>query len=336
MRPMTGFACVIAFASGCYLSHERPERTPRIDAGMRRDSAVPMPRIDAHMPRVDASWRDGLHWVPVDVAPASIELERCATQDDLTSIVRVTVETSACDEPGQMRYTIDRAARTIHFAPFVWRAVGADVCDPVIRTIVRDIAIAEPLDEGVWTFVSEGTAPLAITVQSGPELRCNGCRRRGEACLVDAECARPFACTARRGDAVCSTQCERPCQPFPDLRGASDLGCTLSLGEAATCTESLDFGFVCAPAARDLCPVCPGGQDCAEGDAWRSCRWASEGHESVVCRTDEDCAPGRSCVELPFATARSCEVRCQGDHPCPGPEGVACGVQDYVCPDPKL
>lgn len=321
-----------SLAAGCYCSHTRTPADAGPDA--REDDAG----LDAGaVPERDAGPTDDRYWAAVDPAGVELALERCEVREGQSLIVRVTVTTSGCDEPGNARLVVDHALREVRVETFVWRPMNVPPCPPFTREIVRDVALdpTTSLAQGDWRLTAVDGTSVTFFVQSGPpELTCTDCIAPGTSCEIDMECEGARACVALRGDAICASQCEAPCQPLDETGGSGDLSCRERLGVAASCEEDPNLGWICVPAAIDLCPPCPDGQACRAGaDALAYCEWSISAFDAgATCAGDRDCDRGFSCVEL-FG-ARTCQVRCRGDHPCPSSESCAYGAT--VCPIPKI
>lgn len=329
----------LALFVGCYRSRLRPmvedggalDAGVRVDAGPRRDSGP----LDAGPP-FDAGPRDGRYWIPFEVGSAEISLERCEMRSGQTPIFHVRVVANLCDEPGNVRWSIDPATHTVTLDPFVWRPAGIPPCPPATIEIERDVALhGVALEEGEWRVVGPDSTVTFTVYRGPPELTCTDCRGPGEECAIDLECTGARACVAVRGDAACRAVCAAPCQPFPGGADVLDLACTDRIG-AATCEVSPDLGWICREATRDLCPStpCGPGMRCEmDADALSRCVWElSPWTAGGPCVGDDDCLPGLSCVELGGGT-RSCRVRCRADHSCPL---TTCGPSDVVCEIPKI
>lgn len=321
-----------ALLVGCYRSHVREGVDGGRDAGGGGGADASASRdagTDA-APSPDG----GPYWIPIEIERAEISFERCELRAGQTPIFRIRFFANVCDEPGNVRWSVDHASRTVTLDPFVWRPAGVPPCPPAAIEIVRDVALSGVvLEPGEWQVVGPDAVAVTFTVSAGPpELTCTDCRAAGEACIVDEECAGPRACVAVRGDAICRTECDAPCQPFPGGDAALDLACSERVGPA-TCTSDPNLGWICRDTTRVLCPPCGPGMRCEKvsGDLAR-CAWDLNPFEAgSPCTTDGDCRPGMSCVELP--TGRTCRIRCRGDHPCPL---AVCGPDDRVCPIPKI
>ncbi len=316
-------------ASGCYCSHERDAPS---DAGMPRDAGRAR---DARMARDAGTARDagragGPAWMPVDATDFEVLYERCETREGQTLVLRVRVVTSACDEPGNVRWDVDRASRVITLRPLVWRPLDVPPCPPSTREIVRDVALrGEPLGAGTWSVVSPDGAALRVEIAPPlPELPCTDCVAPGGECAVDQECMGQRECVPVRGDAICAAVCASSCQPFAETPGVTDIACSRRLGPAS-CELDPNLGWTCREAAG-ACGECPVGMACTP-----SCDWESLVFPGSPCRADGDCEGGLSCVELSGPTGgRACYIRCRGDHPCPLDE--ACGPGALVCPQWKI
>ncbi len=319
--------------AGCYLSHERGRESDGggggrdaagADTGTRPDAGTDAP------PSPDG----GLYWIPIELERAEITVERCEMRAGQTPIFRVRVFANLCDEPGNVRWSVDPATRTVTIDPFVWRPAGVPPCPPAAIEIVRDVALyGVALEEGEWRGVGPDGTTVTFFVQAGPpELPCTDCIAPGAECVVDDECMGSRVCVPLRGDAACRAACEAPCQPFPAETDAPDLACADRIGPA-TCEDDPNLGWICRDDTRMSCPSCGPGTRCdmSSGAAPR-CAWDVSPFEAGgPCATDGDCHPGMSCVEM--MGGRTCRVRCRGDHPCPL---ATCGPDDLVCPIPKI
>jgi hypothetical protein len=190
------------------------------------------------------------------------------------------------------------------------------------------------LDAGDWTVTMPDGRASVLHVDPGPmELTCTDCVDEGMPCIVDQECRGSRTCIAIRGDVACASVCGAACQPFPIGEGLGDMSCHQRVG-ASFCEADPTLGWRCVRAPTDACGAgCPGGMDCQSFSGPASCEWNVspwDGHGP--CRGDRDCMPGQSCVEHPHGLY--CDMRCRGDHPCPGPE--RCGPRSAVCPVPKI
>jgi hypothetical protein len=331
MRPFLALA--LALGPGCYLSHAIGPADAGPDA-RRRDASLDAPVV-RDVPGAPDARIEGQYWVVVEGSLFELLHERCELREGASPILHVRTVLPLCDEPGNVRWSVDHAVRRITLSPFVWRPLGIPPCPPATRTFEIDVSlVGETLEAGPWEAVLEdGSARVAFTVAGPPpELACTDCLAEDAACAIDMECAGPLRCVPMRGDAVCASFCVLPCTPFPRREpgdpAPSDLGCQAALGVAATCEDDATLGSRCRAASRDLCLPCPDGMLCSEGDALTTCRWDLELAFGVPepCLSDADCRPGQSCIE--DAGIRSCEVRCRSDHPCPdgtcGPTSVTC------------
>lgn len=319
---------VVLVVHGCYCSHERDgqDAAPALEAGA--DARDPIDATEAH----DAfePLPEGPVWYPVDASAFAVAYERCETRESETLVLRVTFAVSGCDEPGNVRWSIDADAKEIHLAPFVWHPVGVPPCPSTTREVTRDVALrGARLGVGSWSVVSPDGTRLEIVVTPGPpELTCSACRVEGETCIDDGECAATAQCVPVRGDIACEARCASSCQPFDEREGAQDIACSRRLGAPRACVEDPNLGWICV-AIGTGCDACRDGMGCDGAVCdWIVTPWPEP------CATDADCPDGRSCVQLTDGTGRTCFVRCRGDHPCP--LGEQCGPSDLVCPTPKI
>lgn len=323
---MRSLLVALAILPGCYCAHAADP-----DAGA--DAPIDAPR-DAG-PDVGPL---GARWLLVAGPAATVAQERCLVRQGATTLLHVEVTTNLCDEPANVAWSIDPAARRVTLSPAVWRPIGIDACPPGTVTFTEEVElVGQRLEAGMWEVVLEdGSARATFVVAEPSEPSCAGCLADGETCGLDAECAAPLRCVAMRGDAVCGARCGLPCTPFPrearpDGSAPGDLTCSRRLGDAARCEDDPSYGPLCRRAAADLCPPCPDGTLCGEGDAWTSCAWDPQLElAGATCTSDLDCRPGESCiVASSTAPIGQCSVRCRSQHVCP--TGEECGF-GHVCP----
>lgn len=306
--------CVVA-GRGCYLE-------------------MPMTRT-----RVDAGASGGTHWELVEGSLVELTVERCELREGATAILHLRSTMGLCDEPANVRWSVDHGARRVTLRPAIWRPVGGPACAPGRQTFERDVFLErEVLEAGAWqALLEDGSAAVAFTVAPGPtDPTCTACRSAGESCSIDQECPPWLRCVPMRGDGACASICALPCNPFPseplpDGRAPTDLGCTRMLGPS-TCEDDPSYGPLCRAATGDLCPACPEGMTCNDGAAYAACEW-NAGLERVgdTCATDADCPAGTSCIEVVDGVL-ACMVRCRSDHPCPGGrEGPYCDPGSAWC-----
>lgn len=330
MRYAACAACIVLLA-GCYRSHVRAAHDDGgpVDSGARVDAGT----RDAGPP-VDAGSREGRYWIPVETERADVSVERCEMREGQTPIFHAHFFGNLCDEPGNVRWSIDVATHTVTLDPFVWRPEGVPPCPPAAIEIDRDVALyGVTLEPGEWRLQGPSSSVTFAVYPGPPELTCTDCRDPGAECVADTECVGAFVCVPVRGDAACRAVCAAPCQPFPVGPDTLDLACTDRVGPS-TCESDPDLGWVCRDAPGDRCPICEAGTSCdPSGGGVPRCVWQlSPWDAGGVCVSDDDCLPGLSCVDLSDGL-RLCRVRCRGDHPCPG---TACGQSDVVCPIPKI
>lgn len=313
-------ALLLVALPGCYCSHAVEPPDGGTDAPLD---------VGADGGGRDAGPEGERHWVLVEGSFFELTSERCELREGATAILRVRGTMNLCDEPANVRWSIDHAARRITLTPAIWRPVGGPSCPPGTATFELDVSlVGETLEPGAWEAVlADGSARAAFTVAEGPpELTCTDCRAAGESCAVDEECAGPLRCVAMRGDAVCASMCALPCDPVPWGHTGPDATCSVLLGSPATCDDDPTFGRLCHPVASSSCGECPPGMTCSDVRPW--CDWDYPlVFESIArsCRTDADCAPGLSCVG-----GVSCGTRCVGVHVCPG--GTFCDATTVACP----